>query len=511
MITPFQRNRQTARIALSVLMALALVSLLFGSAQPVFAEPDPPFVAYDTIHIPANALNYRNGSVITKAGQGLQWAQSGVEAATVIIPRPANFMAGYDLTLSVYYKTTVNSGGKVNFFIRPREFDPGDTWFDVVGISGTPVSATAANQIQRQDIIIPAAKFTGKPLWWITLQRNGTGETYADDVIVMGVEIKYAMSLFLLSNTTNQGYPAKALNFGVGSSTYSQTWSGILFHQSWAGGPFLTIPQPQGWGFTDVTFEMYFMQATAGTGNTGFFIRPRSYSPGDTFGDSASLPSSSIAVDAVNKIYKQTYTIPAGSFGAKPLWTIGIQRIGNAPLDTFSGDITLLAVNVIYQYKCCSTVSLDYPANSLSFVDGAVISQTNTGLTWKADWRESAFFTMPYRNGLNGKDLGMNLYFRAKSGTVGTVQFFIRPRSYAMNDIYGDVPSMISPPVQVDGINQIGMQNILIPSSRIGTKDLLVVTIQRNDPPDATYPDDVELMAVQAYIPFSLYLPFTTK
>jgi len=45
--------------------------------------------------------------------------------------------------------------------------------------------------IQSQSFSIPASRFGAKELWVITVQREGSGETYTDDVILHSVELRY--------------------------------------------------------------------------------------------------------------------------------------------------------------------------------------------------------------------------------------------------------------------------------------------------------------------------------
>ncbi|HZD57166.1 MAG TPA: hypothetical protein VE136_10610, partial [Anaerolineales bacterium] len=60
---------------------------------------------------------------------------------------------------------------------------------------------------------------------------------------------------------------------------------------------------------------------------------------------------------------------------------------------------------------------------------------------------------------------------------------------------------------------QIGEQVITIPASRFGTKNLWVITIQRQGAQD-TYPDDVILMSVELRYtptPKRIFLPIIIK
>jgi hypothetical protein len=54
------------------------------------------------------------------------------------------------------------------------------------------VPVSQASQIREQTITIPAARFGDKALWVITIQREGSLETYAGDVILTSVSLSYS-------------------------------------------------------------------------------------------------------------------------------------------------------------------------------------------------------------------------------------------------------------------------------------------------------------------------------
>ncbi len=99
-----------------------------------------------------------------------------------------------NVTLKLYFMTKNTTGGNVVFFIRPRSFNDGETFADASSLSAvSPVSVPAGSQskIYSQTFNIPYSRFGTKNLWVVTIQRQGTGETYTDDLTLMAVEIVY--------------------------------------------------------------------------------------------------------------------------------------------------------------------------------------------------------------------------------------------------------------------------------------------------------------------------------
>ena len=95
--------------------------------------------------------------------------------------------------MSIFFQTTTATAGVVDFFIRPRSFNSGDGYADIASISsgGTSVSGTSgAGTLYQQDFTIPAARFANN--WWlVSIQRQGSNETYVDNVRVLSVSLQY--------------------------------------------------------------------------------------------------------------------------------------------------------------------------------------------------------------------------------------------------------------------------------------------------------------------------------
>jgi len=138
---------------------------------------------------PAGALSY-DSTIITPDSAGLDWASTFQGGATLNLTRPTDWDPATDVTLRIYFAPKTGAAGNVAFFIRPRSYDPGDTYQDISNIGYTPVPATGAYKIQVQTFTIPAARMA-KQLWVIAMQRGATGETYTDLVRVIAVDLNY--------------------------------------------------------------------------------------------------------------------------------------------------------------------------------------------------------------------------------------------------------------------------------------------------------------------------------
>ena len=146
-----------------------------------------------TISFPANALNYDKTSLIIRQfNDGLQWSRDYSNGAFLILSRPDDWDGTSDVVMHLYFYPLTATSGDVDFFIRPRAFTPNvDSWYDLGSINGGPVPVAGALAIKEQTFIIPASSFGSKALWYITIQNEGAGSTYPDDVVVMAVSLTY--------------------------------------------------------------------------------------------------------------------------------------------------------------------------------------------------------------------------------------------------------------------------------------------------------------------------------
>ena len=145
-----------------------------------------------TVPYPANSLAYNPGGAnIQPTFAGLRWANAA-DGAYLILPRPADWDGTSDVTFRLLFYPESNTSGNVQFFMRPRVYNVGDTFQDTSGILSNIAYVALANQYNELQITIPAARFGSKAWWYLVIQRNAsvTG-AYPDDVTVMTVAMTY--------------------------------------------------------------------------------------------------------------------------------------------------------------------------------------------------------------------------------------------------------------------------------------------------------------------------------
>jgi hypothetical protein len=304
---------------------------------------------------PANALNYNAslGAITPHGGgttAGLLWAAGagGVGSAAFLdIPRPADWDGSSPVVVRVYVKPTTSSSGTLNMFIRPRAYNVGDPHGDAVGITGSYLNFTGADVVMEQSFIIPADVLQMGSLWVIGIQRGGSGETYSGGINLLAVGISYTARPVTYASI---GFPANALNYNPASGHATQYGGGTVAGLLWTGtgtAIFLNIPRPADWeGATDVTLSLYFVPLTITPGNIDFFLRPRAYDPGDSYGDAGALTTAPVAFLGRMVVGRQLFAIPAERLGNKELWVIAIERGGSG--ETYHDDVVLLGAEVKY-------------------------------------------------------------------------------------------------------------------------------------------------------------------
>ena len=145
------------------------------------------------ISFPALSLNYYESTELTTGGKwgGLKWDATYTKAAYLIMARPYDWDGVTDVNMHIHFISDDTDTGDVQFFIRPRAYNVGDIMNDVNSIMEDVVSISEAFAIYEQVIPIPASKFGVKDLWVITIQRDGTLETYSDYLHLLAVSISY--------------------------------------------------------------------------------------------------------------------------------------------------------------------------------------------------------------------------------------------------------------------------------------------------------------------------------
>ncbi len=146
-----------------------------------------------SVSFPANTLAFRpGGSIITPNRYGLQWQQDYSSGASLALKKPAEYTGG-EVELSLFFMTSTDAEGVVKFFIRPNSFDSGDGLFDISSIKNDGVKVSGREgfgTLYEQTIIIPAERLE-KDWWRIGIQREGSGSTYTDDIMLISVALTY--------------------------------------------------------------------------------------------------------------------------------------------------------------------------------------------------------------------------------------------------------------------------------------------------------------------------------
>ncbi len=145
-----------------------------------------------TISVPSSAFAYNPSStIITPFALGLMWTKNYENAATFAIKKPADYTGG-NVIFNIFFESTTDNAGDVAFFIRPRSFDSGNLYEDVAAIQGTKVQISANRIVYTQTIYIDSSRMT-KDWWYISIQREGHGDTYPDSVVVIGAALEYTI------------------------------------------------------------------------------------------------------------------------------------------------------------------------------------------------------------------------------------------------------------------------------------------------------------------------------
>jgi hypothetical protein len=299
--------------------------------------------------VPANALGYSGSDPgITQGRTGVRWARDESSGGWAILPKPADWDGTSPVQLRLFFYPLTDASGTIDFFIRPQAFNPGDPWSDGNAITTIPLTSNAKYRISAQTFLIPAAEFGEKDLWSIAIQRSATGTTYLGDVVVVALDLTYNRKVNFL---TEQALTGNALNYAKTSPILTQVSHGLGWQADGRDAGYLILPRPPGWnGSRELHVKLYFLTTAAGDGEVEFFIRPRSYNPGDLFGDAISYRGPRIHVSQASQVQVQDIPFPASRFGDKDLWVLSIQRSGPAPLgaETYLQEVVLLAVKIDY-------------------------------------------------------------------------------------------------------------------------------------------------------------------
>jgi hypothetical protein len=146
--------------------------------------------------------------------------------------------------------------------------------------------------------------------------------------------------------------PAGALDFNSSSTIITNDGIGLVWENSFSNSASIFLAKPADYSGGDVTFKLSFRISTNSSGNVQFFIRPRSYNSGSTFGDAASVNGNAVSVTPTTgfgRIYEQEITIPANRL-VNDWWLISIQR-NSSITNALTNDVNVLGTSLEYSVR----------------------------------------------------------------------------------------------------------------------------------------------------------------
>ncbi len=175
------------------------------------------------------------------------------------------------------------------------------------------------------------------------LQISSTGNLKIDNgnTIELGVPSTRRISI-----------PAAALNYNSSTSVISDDGVGLRWTNSFSSSAAIVMPRPTDYIDGDVTFKIFFLVSTSNTGKVEFFIRPRSYDSGSTFGDASSIVDNTVNVTPTTgfgRLYEQEITIPASRL-TRQWWYISIQR-NSGVASLLTEDVNVVGTSLEYAVR----------------------------------------------------------------------------------------------------------------------------------------------------------------
>jgi hypothetical protein len=145
--------------------------------------------------VPAGAFVFEADADTSLEGQGLRMAATFMSGISATVAVPDDWDRDSSFSVDIYFYPNSSGSGNVDFFMRPRGRVVGDPITDPGSISSDAPVAVANQQFRifRQRFTIPAGRLplASELFQLFGIQRGGTGETFADDVTVLGVRINY--------------------------------------------------------------------------------------------------------------------------------------------------------------------------------------------------------------------------------------------------------------------------------------------------------------------------------
>ena len=155
-----------------------------------------------------------------------------------------------------------------------------------------------------------------------------------------------------LPSTRKVSIPAGALDYNASSTIITNNGVGLVWENNFSTSASIVMPKPVDYRGGDVTFKLIFLISTANSGKVEFFIRPRSYNSGSTFGDASSIIENSVSVTPTTgfgRIYEQAITIPADRL-VNDWWYISIQR-NSGVAGLLTNDVNVLGTSLEFTVR----------------------------------------------------------------------------------------------------------------------------------------------------------------
>ncbi|MCU1367679.1 MAG: hypothetical protein JWN39_3318, partial [Ilumatobacteraceae bacterium] len=150
------------------------------------------------ISVPGESLNFIASTL--SRDDGVWFPYQGPTQGDFLIHAPADYVPNTAVTLKILYSPTTvpDAGTAVQFYGRPRNYNSGDPFSDVIGIDGTVATlsnlggTSAYNQgFYESSLTFPSNAFT-KDWWNVVIQRRATnGKDYQSAVRVVSIDVSY--------------------------------------------------------------------------------------------------------------------------------------------------------------------------------------------------------------------------------------------------------------------------------------------------------------------------------
>ncbi len=109
-------------------------------------------------------------------------------AANLVIKRPADWDGTSPIKIELFTRGV--STGSDRFFVRPRDFDDGDTFVDAFAVPSGVRNYTENGQFRTHTINFDASSLP-KQLWFLVVQRDTTSGSNTGDITLLSMAITY--------------------------------------------------------------------------------------------------------------------------------------------------------------------------------------------------------------------------------------------------------------------------------------------------------------------------------